>query len=50
MINIDFITGFPRSRTQHDSIWVIMDWIIKSTHFLPEKTTYSADDYAKLYI
>ncbi|MCF7184069.1 hypothetical protein L3H42_11270, partial [Corynebacterium sp. MC-13] len=25
VINMDFITGLPRSRKQHDSIWVIVD-------------------------
>ncbi|WMV59032.1 hypothetical protein MTR67_052417 [Solanum verrucosum] len=25
MINMDFITGLPRSYMQHDSIWVIVD-------------------------
>jgi len=50
MINMDFITGFPRSRRQHDSIWVIVDRMTKSAHFLPVKTTHSAEDYARLYI
>jgi len=50
MINMDFITGLPRSRRQHDSIWVIVDRMTKSAHFLPVKTTHSAEDYAKLYI
>ena len=50
MINMDFITGLPRSRGQDDSIWVIVDRMTKSAHFLPVKTTYSAYDYAKLYM
>ncbi|WMV07964.1 hypothetical protein MTR67_001349 [Solanum verrucosum] len=50
MINMDFITGLPRSRRQHDSIWVIVDRMTKLAHFLPVKTTNSAEDYAKLYI
>ncbi|KAH0775071.1 hypothetical protein KY290_012208 [Solanum tuberosum] len=50
MINMDFITGLPRSRKQHDSIWVIVDRMTKSAHFLPVKTTNSTEDYAKLYI
>ncbi|WMV59027.1 hypothetical protein MTR67_052412 [Solanum verrucosum] len=50
MINMDFITGLLRSRRQHDSIWVIVDIMTKSTHFLPVKTTHSAEDYAKLYL
>ncbi|WMV59092.1 hypothetical protein MTR67_052477 [Solanum verrucosum] len=49
MINMEFITGLPRSRRQHDSIWVIIDCMTKSAHFLPVKTTHS-EDYAKLYI
>ena len=49
-INMDFITGLPRSRRQHDSIWVIVDRMTKSAHFLPVKTTHSVEDYAKLYI
>lgn len=49
-INIDFMVGFPRTRRNFDSILVIVDRIIKSTHFLPIKTAYSAEDYAKVYI
>ena len=33
MINMDFITVYPRSRRQHDSIWVIVDRMTKSAHF-----------------
>ena len=34
MINMDLITGLPRSRNQHDCIWVIVDRMKKSAHFL----------------
>ncbi|WMV41705.1 hypothetical protein MTR67_035090 [Solanum verrucosum] len=40
----------PRTRRQHNSIWVIVDKVTKSAHFLAVKTTDSAEDYAKLYI
>ncbi|KAH0682275.1 hypothetical protein KY289_020027 [Solanum tuberosum] len=50
VINMDFIIGLPRTRTQHDSIWVIVDRVTKSTHFLAVKTPDSTEDYAKLYI
>jgi len=50
MINMDFITGFPRTPRNYDSIWVIIDRLTKSTHFMPVRMTYSAEDYAKLYI
>ena len=50
VINMDFIIGLPRSYHKFDSIWVIVDRLTKSAHFLPVKTTYTAEDYAKLYI
>ena len=50
VINMDFITGLHRTRRQHDSIWMIVDRMTKSSHFLDVKTTYSAEDYAKLYL
>ena len=34
-ITMDFITGLPRTRRQHDAIWVIVDRLTKSLHFLP---------------
>nr|XP_016497756.1 PREDICTED: uncharacterized protein LOC107816543 [Nicotiana tabacum] len=50
MINMDFITGLPRTPWRYDSIWVIIDRLTKSAHFLLVRTTYSAEDYAKLFI
>ena len=47
---MDFITGLPRTCRQHDSIWVNVDRVTKSSHFLAVKTTDSAEDYAKIYI
>nr|XP_009770969.1 PREDICTED: uncharacterized protein LOC104221594 [Nicotiana sylvestris] len=50
MINMDFVVGLPRTRLKHDSIWVIVDRLMKSTHFLPVKMTDTAPQYAKLYL
>ncbi|CAN4093458.1 unnamed protein product [Withania somnifera] len=50
MINMDFITGPPRSFRKFDSIWVIVDRLTKSAHFLPVKTNYTSEEYARLYI
>ncbi|WMV29938.1 hypothetical protein MTR67_023323 [Solanum verrucosum] len=47
---MDFVVGLPRTRRQHDSIWVIVDRLTKSAHFLPVKVSYSVEDYVKLYI
>ena len=32
---MDFITKLPRTRRNHDAIWVIVDRLTKSAHFLP---------------
>lgn len=42
--------GLPRTRILHDSIWVIIDRMIKSAHFIPVKISFLGEDYAKLYI
>jgi hypothetical protein len=39
---VDFITGFPRSSKQNDSIMVVVDKLSKETHFIPVKSTYKA--------
>lgn len=49
-MNIEFVTGLPHSRRQHDSIWVIVDRLTKSSHFLPVHTSNTTEDYAKLCI
>jgi hypothetical protein len=49
-IAMDFVTGLPRTQKGYDSVWVIIDRLTKSAHFLPVKTTYTASQYAKLYL
>ena len=46
---MDFIVGLPRTSKGYDSIWVIVDRLTKSTHFLPVDTSYLAKKYGKLY-
>ena len=45
-----FVVGLSRTRRQHYSIWVIVDMMPKSAYFIPVKSTYKAEDYARLYI
>ena len=47
---MDFVVGLPRTREGHDAIWVVVDRLTKSAHFLPVHTTSSMDQYAQLYI
>ena len=39
-ITMDFVTGLPHSKDGYNSIWVIVDRLTKSAHFLPIKATY----------
>ncbi|GJX40245.1 putative reverse transcriptase domain-containing protein [Tanacetum coccineum] len=49
-IAMDFITKFPRSSSGHDAIWVIVDRLTKSAHFLEIREDYSMEKLARLYI
>jgi hypothetical protein len=40
-IGMDFIVGLPCTRDGYDSIWIIVDRLIKVAHFIPVKTTYT---------
>ncbi|OMP11771.1 Integrase, catalytic core [Corchorus capsularis] len=49
-ITMDFIVGLPRTRQGHDTIWVVVDRLTKSTHFLPMRATFSIEKLARLYV
>ena len=49
-VNMEFMMGLPRTYHQHDSVWFIVDRITKLAYFLPVRTSYSVEDYDKLYI
>src|SRR4051812_11202452 len=49
-IEMDFVTGFPRSQKGHDAIFVIIDRFSKVAHFLPVKETISYSQLADLYV
>lgn len=49
-ITMDFVTKLPRTSSGHDSIWVIVDRLTKSAHFLPIREDYTMDKLARLYI
>ena len=46
---MDFVVGHPKTMGKYDSIWVIVDRLTKSAHFIPVKVTYNAEKLAKLY-
>jgi hypothetical protein len=47
---MDFIVSLPLTARKFDLIWVIMDRLSKSVHFIPVHTYYDARKYAKIYI
>ncbi|GJZ81829.1 ribonuclease H-like domain-containing protein [Tanacetum coccineum] len=49
-ITMDFITKLPRTSDGHDTIWVIVDRLTKSAHFIPTRETDSMETLTRLYI
>ena len=49
-ITMDFMTGLPKTQRGHDTIWVIVDRLTKSAHFIATNNTYSLERYAWLYV
>nr|GFA36055.1 putative reverse transcriptase domain-containing protein [Tanacetum cinerariifolium] len=49
-ITMDFINKLPRTRSGHDSIWVIIDRLTKSAHFLAIRKDYKTKKLSRLYI
>ncbi|GJY16096.1 putative reverse transcriptase domain-containing protein, partial [Tanacetum coccineum] len=49
-ITMDLVTKFPRSSGGYDAIWVIMDRLTKSAHFLPIREDYKTEKLARIYI
>ncbi|GJW03635.1 putative reverse transcriptase domain-containing protein [Tanacetum coccineum] len=48
-ITMDFVTKLPKSSSGHDIIWVIVDRLTKSAHFLPIREDYKIEKLAKIY-
>ena len=49
-ITMNFVSGFPLTQKKHDSVWVIVDRLTKSSHFLPVRLDYSMDRLVELYV
>ncbi|GJV01195.1 putative reverse transcriptase domain-containing protein [Tanacetum coccineum] len=46
---MDFVTKLPKSSSGHDTIWVVVDRLTKSAHFLPIREDYKTEKLAKIY-
>ena len=48
-ISMDFVTGLPKTQRRHDAIWVVVDRLTKSAHFLPIQETYPVSKLSDLF-
>ncbi|GJW95910.1 putative reverse transcriptase domain-containing protein [Tanacetum coccineum] len=49
-ITMDFVTKLPKTSSGHDTIWIIVDRLTKSAHFIPTKAIDSIETLTRLYI
>ncbi|GKC29577.1 putative reverse transcriptase domain-containing protein [Tanacetum coccineum] len=49
-ITMDFITKLPKTSNEHDTIWVIVNRLTKSAHFIFTRETDSMETLTRLYI
>ncbi|KAL4313586.1 hypothetical protein GQ457_01G039130 [Hibiscus cannabinus] len=49
-VTMDFVSGLPLTPSKKNSIWVIVDRLTKSAHFIPVRANYSLGQLARLYI
>ena len=49
-VTMDFVSRFPRAKRRNDVIWVVVDRLTKSAHFLPMRMTQPVEELAQLYI
>ena len=47
---MDFVTHLPRTQQKHDAVWVIVDRLTKSAHFLAVRMTFGLERFCQLYI
>ncbi|GJW77313.1 putative reverse transcriptase domain-containing protein [Tanacetum coccineum] len=48
-ITMDFVTKLPKTSSGHDTIWVIVDRLTKSAHFIPTKATDSMETLTRFW-
>jgi hypothetical protein len=49
-IAMEFVTNLPKKTNRQDAIWVLVNRLTKSAHFLPMKTTNDVGRLAKEYV
>ena len=49
-VTMDFVTHLSRTLLKHDVVWVIVDRLTKSAHFLAVRMTFTLEEFCRLYI
>ena len=47
---MDFVTHLPQTSRAHDVVWVIVDRLTKSAHFLAMRMTFTLEEFCRLYV
>ncbi|XP_024020452.1 uncharacterized protein LOC112091328 [Morus notabilis] len=49
-VTMDFVTGLPRTQEGYDAVWVVVDRLTKTAHFIPIRDDYKVPKLCRLYI
>ena len=49
-VMMDFVTHLPQTLRRHDAVWVIVDQLTKSAHFLAVRMTFTLKEFYQLHI
>jgi len=49
-VPMDFVMGLPLTQRKHDVIWVIVDRLMKSAHFIAMRNKWTLDELARAYL
>ena len=47
---MDFVTHFSWKSQGHDTVWMIVDRLTKSVHFLAMRMTFTLEEFCRLYV
>ncbi|KAH0673662.1 hypothetical protein KY284_024749 [Solanum tuberosum] len=50
MIAMAFVVGLPKILGKFDSVWIVVDKLTKSAHFILVRVDYNAEQLAKVYV